>query len=281
MSIKYKTMIIGILCMSLKMLYADNIHHVIWNKDIINVNIPINKEKIIEVCQGGSDPGVCNNIKFTPLFPKDLIENNTLQLINNNGVLYLNANNAFSNKLSELKLQDSNGTIILLRLSANKKANTDHIQILVNSQQSDQPTLNSNETNNPITQDQTISHMIRWVAQQLYAPQRLLTDPDWIYRVPMQTQRFIDMYRGDLVSSMPLASWQDGDNYITAILMRNTLKKPIKIDYQQVRGKWVAMAFIRPTKSDPSWLSTSHTKQDTTTLIVVSNDPFNQALNED
>jgi len=293
------TIIAAMLMVIATPVFASNVHHVLWNKNIIPVQIPIGKEKIIEVCAPNSnsnsesnrgDASTCQTIPLTPYLPQAEIKNGDLKWINNNGTLYLNATKPFSKKLAELKLNNKNGDVVLIRLSATKAANDDQIQILLPSKSRNSLSANntSNATNNTTNsprnkaqQDKSIGDMVRWVAQQLYAPKRLLTAPTWIYRVPMHTNKFIALYRGGVVSSMPLASWRAGDYYITAVLLRNVLKNTnVHLKYTMLRGQWIAATFFRQSRLNPAILTKVRTISDSTTAILVSTVPFNAALRE-
>ena len=258
--------------------YADStntqVQHLLWKQDILSIELPLHQEKIIEVCAAESPSDHCNPVPLTPYLPQDEISTGALQSINNAGVIYLTATKAFENKLAEFKLNDSQGTVVLVRLTANETANTDHLEILL-------PPKNNHDDSeaSPGTADQTLSDKIRWVAQQLYAPNRLLTQPNWIRRVPMRTETFVPIYKDSEVSAMPLASWQAGDEFITAVLLRNNQShQAIALNFNGLRGRWVAASFFREGRVDPYWLMAARDANDTTTLIVVSTLPFDQAL---
>jgi integrating conjugative element protein (TIGR03749 family) len=252
--------------------HASNIQHVLWNKTIIPIDLPVGKEKIIEVCQRENQSGECQTIPLLPYLPQSEIASGQLKWINNDGTLYLTAMRPFNKKLTELKLKNDKGDIILIHLSANKVADNNRIQILLPKQSP------SSSVENKVSEDKSIGDMIRWVSQQLYAPKRLLTQPNWIYRVPMRTNHFVPLYRGALVSAMPLATWRSNDYYITAVLMRNTSHQRVKLDYKMLRGQWIAVSFFRLGQLKPTTLTSTRTDHDTTTGIYVSSVPFNQAI---
>jgi len=257
--------------------YADagpQAQHLLWNQDILNIELPLNQEKIIEICASNQDPLNCQSLPMTPYLPEAEVANGSLQSINNGGILYLTATAAFSNQLAEFKLNDQAGTVVLARLSASPSGNADRIEILLPSSKS-----NSSQTPANPDSDKTLGDKVRWVAEQLYAPQRLLTEPNWIFRVPMRTDNFVPIYRGGEITAMPLASWQSGSEFITAVLLRNNQNQPVHLDFNFLRGQWVAASFFRITSEDPSSLTANKTSTDSTTLIVVSSMPFNQALN--
>ena len=287
--------IIAIAVLPTNSAFADTggtVRHVMWNKDFINLQIPIGKEKIIEFCAPGSVTG-CKTIGFMPYIPETLLQSGSLKYLGANGALYLTATKPFSNKLMQVSLQNSRGDTVFIRLSATYGASTDRIEILL-SQQSQSNSSNQNastDNHNKMNQgqlmpgqtkeDSSIGDMVRWVAQQLYAPKRLLTQPNWIYRVPMHTDRFVALYQGGVVSSMPLASWQAGNYYITAVLIRNVLQdQQVVLTQNMLRGHWIASSFFRLSPLNPAVLTPAQTITDSTTAILVSTVPFDAALNE-
>ncbi len=264
--------------MVMNLAYADpgarSVQHVLWNQDILSIQIPLHQEKIIEVCAASSAPDHCEPVPMTPYLPQDAIANGTLQSINNAGVLYLTATHPFENQLAEFKLNDSKGTIVLVRLTATETANANHLEILLPPEPGSTVSGKS-----PMTADKTLSDKVRWVVEQLYAPKRLLTQPNWIRRVPMRTEQFVPIYKDAEVSAMPLASWQAGDEFITAVLLRNNQShQSVSLNFNALRGRWIAASFFREGKVDPYWLSEARDPNDSTTLIVVSSLPFDQAL---
>ncbi len=263
---------------AMNLAYADpvgtSVQHLLWNQDILSIELPLHQEKIIEVCSVHSAPDHCDPVPMTPYLPQAEMANGTLQSINNAGVIYLTATKAFENKLAEFKLNDQKGTVVLVRLTASETANADHLEILLPPESG---TADSEKA--PGTVDKTLSDKIRWVAEQLYAPKRLLTEPNWIRRVPMRTEQFVPIYTDSEVSARPLASWQAGDEFITAVLLRNNQShQAISLNFNGLRGQWVAASFFREGRVDPYWLTSARDPNDSTTLILVSNLPFAQAL---
>ena len=258
--------------------YADvgpQAQHLLWNQDILNIELPLNQEKIIEICAPSQDPSNCQGLPMTPYLPEAEVANGSLQSINNGGILYLTATATFSNQLAEFKLNDQAGTVVLARISASQSGNADRIEILLPNSKS-----NSSQTPTNPDSDKTLGDKIRWVLEQLYAPQRLLTEPNWIFRVPMRTDNFVPIYRGGEITAMPIASWQSGSEFITAVLLRNNQQgQEANLDFNFLRGQWVAASFFRNAPGNPRVLSVNKTPTDSTTLIVVSSMPFNQALN--
>lgn len=264
------TLITLILSVATAVVFAQNVRHVVWKKIPLSIQIPIGQEKII------SFPTTVQ-----PFLPHDLLNKGALKSINNDGTLYLMATTSFSNQLAEIKLNNTHGDVILLNLSASKTANQDQLSILLPPSSEKQPANASQPTGDSQKEDQSLGGMVRWVAQQLYAPKRLLTRPNWIFRTPMQTERFVSLYRGAVVSAMPLASWRSGDYYITAVLLRNVQRNQrVVLRHKMIRGSWIAISFFRLSHLNPSVLTAARTATDSTTAIMISSVPFNEALKE-
>ena len=73
---------------------------------------------------------------------------------------------------------------------------------------------------------------------------------------------------------MPLISWRGGDLYITAILLKNLLRERVHLNPTELNGRWLAASYY-PTH----YLTPKGTEHDRTTLFLISNRPFNEALN--
>jgi hypothetical protein len=77
----------------------------------------------------------------------------------------------------------------------------------------------------------------------------------------------------DLIA-MPLIGWRGGEQYVTAVLLRNQTKNTISLDPAQLCGDFVSSSFY-PKQT----LSAQGTLGDSTTLIVVTSTPIATALN--
>lgn len=261
---------------------AESVRHVVWNKQFISIVLPVGQDKLIEVCSAKSEVGQCQTVDFTPYMPKNKVADGTLKQVYDDGTVYLHANAAFSPQLASVKLHTTRGQMIFLRVSASKTATDDRLQILL-----PHPHTDANATPDSPSAAPSLSALVQWVAQQLYAPKRLLTQPSWIYRVPMHSARFVPLYRGAVISSMPLASWRSGDYYVTAVLLRNTLhygsvhlQYVDKSGHSLLRGAWIAASFFRLSHLLPTTLTALRTTTDSTTAILISSAPFSDAIKE-
>lgn len=119
----------------------------------------------------------------------------------------------------------------------------------------------------------TVIALTRFAVQQLYAPKRLLVTSPSIYRIPMHAHKSVDLVRDGSVLAMPLASWQGGDHYITAVLLRNQLPNRLTVSPHQLCGHWQTATIFPQATLGPRGEIT-----DSTTVFLVSNQPFMESL---
>jgi len=117
--------------------------------------------------------------------------------------------------------------------------------------------------------------LTRFAIQSLYSPERLISTPPGVYRTPMQTDKGVPLFYGASVEARPLASWRSEQLFVTAVSIRNLLNKPIHLKYQQLIGQWQTAAFY------PSANLPARSSHNSTTVILVSDHPFQESLNQD
>lgn len=113
--------------------------------------------------------------------------------------------------------------------------------------------------------------LIRFAAQQLYAPQRLIAQARGVTRTDVAASGE-KLLRGRSVSSQVLAGWTDGGLYVTAVEIKNQLNEPFVLDPRDLRGHWLAATFQHARlfpKGDGA---------DTTAVYLVSPVPFDEAV---
>ncbi len=248
--------------------------HIIWNKTPIAVYLPVGKERMIHF-PGSVQVG----------YDKTILTDEHIRIQNNQGTLYLLAKKEFPAERIQVKLES--GKIILLDVSAKKLASCTPLEIVVSE---DKPISSPFETTEPAHQNQnpksveedhsnltttiiTPIQLTRFAAQQLYAPQRLLTQLNNIYRVPMHTKKTVDLVLDGSVTAMPLASWRGGDEFVTAILLRNNLPQTLTLHPQDLCGQWQTATFFPKNELAPRG-----NVKDSTTVFLVSCRPFAESL---
>ena len=180
----------------------------------------------------------------------------------------------------QVKLES--GKIILLDVSAKQSASCTPLEIVLaednrlpfSEKAEAQNWQNTEEEPTQLTTTViTPIQLTRFAAQQLYAPQRLLTQSNNIYRVPMHTQKTVDLVLDGSVMAMPLASWRGGDQFVTALLLRNNLPHELTLHPQDLCGQWQTATFFPKNE-----LAQRGNVKDSTTVFLVSHRPFAESL---
>lgn len=259
------------------------VEHVVWDKTPIAFTVPTGQERMI------SFPEAVTLSNTNPALTTDKVT-----ILADAGTLYIRAKQAFDPIRVEVKLLSS-GQIILLDLSSSTSADDTPIEVVSqrdsHAVQSQRPLLfngagdvgnTSTKVADPSSNELQLAQskpavnyitLIRFALQQLYAPERLLTQTPAITRVPMYTRKSVILFSGASTNAFPLISWRGGDSYVTAILVKNTLPHRVVLDPRAILGNWQAATFYPSNALQPRGRT-----GDRTTVIVVSNLPFGQAL---
>ena len=235
-------------------LIAATTEHVIWDKTPIHLNLSLNQERLVRFPQA------------VQIVESEAGDN--ISVLKVQDALYLKAKAAFSNKRLLIQLMPQ-GEVIILSLSANEKINaTNPIEVLLEKEESTEPTAQGAKNSldlNAIT-------LTRFAIQSLYAPDRLLVVPSGVSRTPMQTRRDIQLVHGASISAHPLASWHGGDFYVTVVELKNQLKQEVILDPRHIVGNWQTATFY------PTNTLAGRGHEDTSTVFLVSDRPFNEAM---
>ena len=243
--------------------------HIVWNQTPITVKLPIGIERMVhfsEAVQVGYD--------------KTTLTDEKIRIQNNSGTVYLLAKQTFSIERIQVKLQ--NGKIILLDISAGKGASPTPLVIVASEETSTHSSVSASSEHASLAEDPAdpIQHvsitpitLTRFAVQQLYAPQRLLTQSSHIYRIPMHTKKTVDLVVDGSVTAMPLASWRGCDQFVTAVLIRNNLPHSLVLPPQNLCGHWQTVTFFPQNQLAPRG-----EMKDSTTVFLVSHRPFVESL---
>lgn len=234
--------------------FALDAEHVLWDKTPIHLSLSLEEERLIN-------------------FPQaiNIIDNEAgkkIKVLKIQDTLYIKANVAFDNKRLLVQLMPQ-GEVIILNLSANENISASKpVEILLENK--DEPSSNQQDTASNF--DINSITLTRFAIQSLYAPQRLLVIPEGISRIPMQTRRQISLIYGASMESRPIISWHGGAFYVTAVELKNLLNKEVVVDPRRMIGNWQTATFYPTNTLGPRG------KEDTTTVFLVSDRPFNEAL---
>ncbi|PJE14468.1 TIGR03749 family integrating conjugative element protein [Legionella sp.] len=240
--------------------------HVAWDKTPIHITLPLNQERLIRFPLAIS------------IVDSELDKDVGVMKIQD--ALYLNARAPIINKRLVVQLMPF-GEVIIFSISANKEA-TDAapIEVLVAAGEEDSSAEEHEQeeapTQAPTTKAPEVNpvSLTRFAIQSLYAPERLLVTPPGVARSAMRTHKNIALVYGASIMARPVISWQGGDLYVTAIELKNELKKRVVIDPHQLVGNWQTATFF------PTNTLESRGRADTTTVFVVSDRPFGEALSQ-
>ena len=232
--------------------------HAVWQGLPISFVIPVGKERILKF------PSAVTLRNQNPKLTKDKV-----RILNNEGFLYIKAKKTFKAIRLPVKIKKT-GEVVLIDVSTQKKGATTPLSVVLSSKKQD-----SNA--HPKRHAAFINYvtLMRFAIQHLYAPKRLVRDKTALFRTPMQTTKSVHLLDDDAVLAMPLVSWQGGRLYVTAVLLKNIRDQRAKLDPRHLNGHWLAASFY-PT----NFVAPKGQNNDRTTLFLVSDRPFNQALHQ-
>ncbi|MGH1484746.1 MAG: DUF3438 family protein [Cellvibrionaceae bacterium] len=255
---------------------ADNGHdRVLWDKTPINVALSLNKERIIHFP---------TDVRYwVPEFLTDKIS-----ILSANGVLYIEAHEAFDKTRIRVQTLDSQKIYLLDLVS--RDDGDDLNKSLRNIIVTDEDYINNQSVfkEHPPKKSDWFVRLVRFAAQSLYGEEERLPADSQIYRVKINPEVSLPLIRGSDVEAKPIAMWRGGGLYITAVLIVNTsentipifLKKPDKVVDQNriitldsdIRGHWLAVV------PQHDFLGEAGSDKDRTTLYLVSSRPFQESI---
>jgi integrating conjugative element protein (TIGR03749 family) len=165
--------------------------------------------------------------------------------------------------------------LYLLDLAAREKGYVHPVEILnpalhAPSSESDGPVAGVASPPHPITHD--YATLTRFAAQQLYAPERLLTGLPGVHRTPIP-RKPVPLVRGGALEAIPAAAWRaDSGLYVTAVKLVNRSPRHVVTDPRALRGRWLTATFQHAR------LAPAGDEADTTCLYLLSARPFQDSL---
>ncbi len=240
-----------------------SVEHVVWEKLPIAFVVPVGEERML---------AFPSSVKFEGSqavgLTKDLVN-----VLNNDGTLYVKANQAFSAIRVPVVLTET-GQTVLIDISAKPNVSNAPLQVIIRNPEEKRAIAEEPAT---ARESYTFPTLIRYVAQRTCAecgPKSAQEPLANILRSPMSTNRFVDLfsYRYNVVS-MPLASWKSGLYYATAVRVKNLSHESIDLSAQAITGSWRAVSFLPSNHLDPAGEF-----NDRLTIILVSEAPFASTL---
>ena len=234
----------------------ESVERLFWDKVPLRITLPVGKERLVTF-PAAVRLGIPGKLSAK------------LRSQSNQGTVYWLANEAFDTQRIEVREVNSQ-QIYLIDLKAAKQAQSvSPIEVIVK-----QDSKAQKQDSKIARKNRKIGYaaLTRFAAQQLYAPARLLKPLFGIHRVSVSRQTTTYLVKGEMIKATPLASWQSGSLYVTAIELVNTSKQFIMLDPRKIRGEWRTATFqhsrLHPTGSEA----------DSTTLYLISDRPFHEKM---
>jgi integrating conjugative element protein (TIGR03749 family) len=243
-----------------------------WIGDPLSIALPLNQEKRI--------------VFSTPLSVdvKGALTTDELRLLNNDQSLYLTALKNFPRTRIYVTLKNT-GEVVLIDLVTSDQASngTLHIQTQPtpkNGNKAVTTTLHDTPSeammNPAFNETMNVADVMRFAWQSVYAPSRLIQHTSAFRRAPMHTPHFVSgLFYGDSVFAYPAGSWVAGNQYVTAIVVRNKYPHSLHIHLSQdLCGHWEA-GLLYPTSHLKPY---GERRGDSTMLFLISNRPFGDTI---
>lgn len=244
--------------------------HRLWQDRPLTIMLPVGQEKILTF------PG-----EVSLEVPEYVQQLSRIQ-IRSNGSVYWYANEQFP--LERVIVKSKFGRVYLLDISASSNGNAQDVIIVdeiindkykhAGEKQKTTPELVGGNINSGSMDDgYDYVDMIRYAAQTLYSPQRLVKQLN-VARFPVK-KRQLPLYRGQEITLIPLASWRSNTLpalYVTAVRAENLTSNLVEIDVRRIRGQWLARA------AQHNALGAKGSQTDNTTIYLVSDRSFDEVV---
>ena len=234
-----------------------NSERVVWRKTPISIPLVVGEERLVHFPDSVSVG-----------LPQSLIPLLRSQSIN--GTLYLLARQPFETTRVMVR-SETDGPMYVLDISAApdepESRSSPDVQILLETPQAAQAESKVNNRSLP----RSYVAMTRYVAQQLYAPTRLIPRQPGVVAMPVNAEP-VDLVYGGKIEAVPVAAWKAGLQYLTAVKLTNRTRKAVVLDPRELRGAWLAATFQH------NRLLPAGSEADTTAVYLVSDRPFDVAL---
>lgn len=237
---------------------TSDVEHVVWDKTPIKLTLPVGKERRIDF-----------PVPIKLETPSSLVEASKPIQIREDGSVYWTAKETF--KPERVKAITFTGYSYFLDVEARKDAPSHPLVVLDDRVPVDQDEKTA-ELNRHLAYDYDDVDLVRFAAQNVYAPMRLVKPLPGVTRVPVPDQAY-PLYRGDDLTLEPLAQWRSPTiptRYVTAVrVISNTLYESI-FDPRLLRGDWLSATAQHPV------VHPAGSNGDTTTWYLVSAHPFEE-----
>lgn len=231
---------------------------VVWDKAPIAVRLTVDRERRVsfpEAVRVGLPASLAGALRTQSL----------------DGTVYWLAREPFPPTRVQVQETES-GRVYLLDLEAQKADGpADPIEVALPAPLTDEPPANTDEA----VPSAGYETLVRYAAQQLYAPARLLRNAPGIWRIPVDIpdpMRLVGGRNAGAVAAVPVAAWRTRSHYVTAVRLTNLTREGVALDPRELRGRWLAATFQHAR------LLPAGDEADTTAVYLVSERPYGDSL---
>ena len=254
---------------------------VVWRKTPITVELVVGVEQLL-MLPSNAEVGL----------PPVLTNPNVFRTLVTGGAAYWTALEPFETQRVQLRLDS--GEFLLFDVSARTlkqpPATVETLQVVLAGSETFQGGPNP-AAGGPLPGEANLFELLRYAAQSIYAPRRLIAPLPGVKKVPVglagNLGRLYDAGRHPLVIQ-PYQAWSAGDFFVTAFVVTNEASHPVALDNRKVMHTpnahrtgvdphFIASAFF--TRSLPG-RNTGTTGDNRTTLFVVTDRPIRNVIRE-
>jgi integrating conjugative element protein (TIGR03749 family) len=232
--------------------------HVVWDKTPIQLSLPLGTERRIDF-----------PVPIKLEAPGEVVAASKPIQIREDGSVYWTATQAFAPV--RVKAITFTGYSYFLDVEARKGAPSHPLVVLDDRVPADETDPVVQARQRPQYQYDDVD-LVRFAAQNVYAPLRLIKALPGVIQVPVPEQAS-GLYRGHELTIEPMAQWRSPtapSRYVTTLRVTSNALQAVVFDPRRLRGQWLSAA------SQHAVIHPAGTDGDTTIWYLVSAQPFEE-----
>ena len=230
------------------------VDHVVWKNVPIRVILPVGEERRLDF------PAT---VKIE--WPRTVEEKTRRLQIRENGSVYWTAAAPFESQ--RVNVMTTTGETYLLNVEARENASARTLVILDDRFPVQEAKATQKRKRKTASLDAV--DLVRFAAQMLYGPRRVVKALPGMVQIPVDTQD-LPLYKGGALRTSPIAQWKAGALYVTAVRVTSDSLESVELDPRLLRGDWISAT------PQHSWVAESGGVGDTTAWYLVSDRPFEE-----
>ncbi len=253
------TLILTLYFISFRASYAqpeDRLEHRVWNKTPIHIVLPVGEERRIDF-----------PLSVELQVPASIKTMSERIQITESGSVYWMASQSF--KRQRVNAVTATGYSYILDIEARPKGHKHPIAIV-----DERIPVEDSKTGKPAKQpyDYDYVDLVRFAAQSVYAPDRLIKDLPGVRRLEINADHLPLVKGGDLLTE-PMAQWVAStipSLYVTAVRVTSNSLNKTTLDPRLLRGDFLAAS------SQHAYVNAAGEQGDTTTWYLISDKPLSE-----